>query len=654
MRIAAFAVGLSAAWVVTAQALELDPLFRDHAVVQRDAVLRIWGTGAKPGEKLAVAFAGTNAWTQANAEGSFCFAVPPRTAGGPHELTVTDSAGATVSSKDILVGEVWLASGQSNMAFSMGGAQPGFGDRGDELLRAFGVPGGTLGSAERQTANGGWAAATPDKVNGFTAVGTFFGRALRRELGVPVGIVWAADGGTRIEAWSSRPSLADSPAGRRELKRFDDACANPKVWAAHADRKPPVHPLDEGPTEAALRWAADPQADADWPEVAVPSSFVDLGHMFNGAVWYVRTVRLPDSMRGHDLELRIPGVDKQDKTFVNGVKVGETGKGDEWEYYDKPRCYKVSAETAKDGVARVAIRVWSQIYAGRIGSTDGDFALVDTTTNEKLHLASIDWRWRIERDCGETGAGDGLYLSGEFNSPHSLFDAKIAPLAPMAMRGAIWYQGESNEGNASEYRELLGAMVRGWRARWGIGDFPFIAVQLAGLGWPTDFLMTDSWSVIRDGMLSLSFELPNFGIVTAADIGDVGDIHPKNKLAVGERLARWALNHTYGRTDVVPTGPRVTTVAARDRGVVLSFVDVGTGLCTRGGGNPRGFFLAGADGRFKPAEARIEGASGVYVSSDAVPSPVEVRYGWSRNPSSASLVNSADLPASPFRRAVVR
>ena len=628
-------------------ALQLNPLFGDHAVVQRDTSLTVWGRGGKPGERLTLAFAGTNCWTKVNPDGTFRFLVPPRPAGGPWELSVTAESGESAVAKDLLVGEVWIASGQSNMAFTMGSAEPGFGDVGDDALRSFRVP-DALGFGERTEACGKWVAATPQSVKGFSAVGAFFARALRRELGVPVGLLFAANGGTRIEAWSSKPALAETESGRVELGRFAAGMADPRLWNG-AKRKPEPPPEDPGPTDEALGWAKPDFQISGWRGVMAPSNFSDLeGRDFNGAVWYVRDVTVPENLRGRDLVFRIPGADKHDRTYVNGTLVGETGKGQETACYSLERAYRVPAALiGGDGKARLAIRVWSQIYAGGLGTADGPFALAPAEGKERpLDLCGF-WKWRIERDFGRVGGGTAGYIPGNANAPHALFDAKIAPLVPYAIRGAIWYQGESNENNPQAYRDLLAAMVRDWRHRWAQGDFPFIAAQLAGFGYPSDFHERSPWAQIRQAMLDLSLTDPNFGIASAVDVGNAGDIHPKDKLTVGERMAKWALNRVYGRSDVLPTGPRAVAAERKDGKAVVRFLDCGTGL--KATGELKGFYVKDAEGLFHVAKAEISGPDTVSVSAADCPAPVEVNYCWSKNPGKIALMNSGDLPASPFR-----
>ena len=636
--------------------MKLNPLFCDHAVLQRGVPLPVWGDGGVPGDKLELAFtrpggsAPSVTYTRVNPDGTFRFVLQPQEAGGPCELAVRSGRGGEVVSRDIAVGEVWLASGQSNMAFAVRDARPGFGDEPDGDLRCFAVA-DDIGFGERTEARGKWISATLRDVGGFTAVGTFFAKRLRRELGVPVGILLAANGGTRIEAWMSRPALASTAAGRRELARFAGCLADARCWAEDPAR-PEDPPLDPGPDAGALAWAQPGCGETGWGTVRLPCWFSDLeGRMFNGAVWFRKTLHLPEAWRGQDLLLRIPGVDKHDIAFVNGVQVGATGHGMETEWYAAERLYRIPADLVADGAVTLAIRAWSFIYAGGVGSADGDFSLERADGAGFIDLQG-EWRWKIELDYGRVAGGVAGLVAGNCNAPHALFDAKIAPLAPFALRGAIWYQGEDNANNCGDYRELLGALVRDWRYRWGQGDFPFAAVQLAGYGRKAAFNRNSPWSEVRNALLGLSRELPRFGIASALDVGSVTEIHPLDKRTVGERLAAWALNEAYGRGDVVPTGPRVASAVRHGRGIELFFDDCGDGLCTDDGGAPRGFFVSGGEGSFHAAEARLSGPRTVRVEAADVAHPVEIRYAWARNPETATLRNSAGLPASPFKRVV--
>ena len=624
--------------------LALNPPFCDHAVVQREKTLTVWGEGAVAGERLQLDFAGARTWTKANADGTFRFLVPPQKAGGPFELKVSGAKSGEASAKDVLVGEVWLCSGQSNMAFLMRDAKPGWDDRPDDAqLRCFTVT-NRYGFGVSARAEGGWLTATREDVQKFSAVGGCFAAALRRELGVPVGILFASLGGTMVESWTSEASLTKTEAGRRALATYAETLRDPKSWQPTPPPKP--WPLDPGPTDETLRWAAADDASTGWRDIPVPSVFEALDNRcFNGAVWYRRDVTIPAGWKGRDLVLDIPAADKQDRTYVNGTLVGATGKEREC-FHDTPRHYRIPGELTKGGRLRIAVRVWSQAYAGGIVGRGEDLRL-KPEGEEGLCLAGT-WQAKVELDLGETDAPSTVLIPGRSNAPHALFDAKIAPLVGYGIRGAVWYQGESNQDNADDYHDLLRTMIRDWRTRWGQGDFPFIAVQLANFLAERPYAEEDAWATIRQAMLDLSREEPNVGIASAIDAGDPLNIHPLDKRTVGERLAAWALGNVYGRKDVVPTGPRAVSYGRDISRLIVRFSDCGTGLVGGKDGVVRGVFVRGRDGVGRPASARVLASDALEVKGP-VADATEIRYGWSRNPGPIDLRNSAGLPASPFR-----
>ena len=628
-------------------ALAFNPLYSDHAVLQRDRDLTVWGEGAVPGERLTLTFAQSTTWTKANRDGSFRFLLPAQKAGGPFELKASGEKSGTAVATDILVGEVWLCSGQSNMEFLMKSADPGWGDRTDAELRCYRTP-HQYGFGPCAESRSEWRIATPGNVRQFTAVGTFFGAALRRELQVPVGLLFSAHGGTVVEAWSSRDALQTTEAGRKALAKFASSMSDPECWKPLDEIGAKTWPKDPGPSAEALGWAKPDDASEGWRPVPVPSMFQELeNRRFNGAVWYRRDIELPVEWKGRDLVLTIPAVDKHDRTYANGELIGATGSGFDTSFHDKKRVYRIPAKLVKDGRVRLAIRVWSHIYGGGICGFGEDFRL--GPEGEKGLAVDGTWQAKVELDIGRTGALPTPKVAGNCNIPHALFDSKILPLIPFGIRGAIWYQGESNAGNAKDYHDFLGAMVKDWRYRWGQGNFPFISVQLAAFMCEKPFVEDDAWSEIRQAMLDLSRELPNFGIASAVDVGNALDIHPKDKLTVGERLAAWALRNTYGREDVVATGPRPRSCWQEGDGLVVRFTDVGDGLKGLSDGSVRGIYVADKDGAFHPAKASVDGADRLKVETKGIEGACEVRYAWAENPGAIDLRNSAGLPASPFR-----
>jgi sialate O-acetylesterase len=371
----------------------------------------------------------------------------------------------------------------------------------------------------------------------------------------------------------------------------------------------------------------------------------NFGHNYSGVFWFRKTIDVPAAWAGKPLSLRIGAVDKQDVTYFNGEKVGSTGKGVDVSCWNVQRDYQVPGHLVKAGLNVIAVRAYSFVFAGGMIGPAALMRVVPATgLGDALPLDGT-WRYQMEHNLGLTQPP--LQPQGPNNphSPYILHDTMIAPLQPYAIRGAIWYQGESNAGRANEYRSLLTDMVRSWRSGWGQGDFPFIQVQLANFKAAQDYEPASSWALLREAQTGLLSE-PNTGMAVAIDIGDAADIHPTNKLDVGHRLAQWALAKTYGKS-IVPSGPMYRSMTIEGSKIRLYFDHIGAGLHCDGPAL-RTFVVAGVDRLFRTANAVIEGQT-VVVSSAEVPEPVAVRYAWADNPEGCNLRNVEGLPASPFR-----
>ena len=620
---------------LTAAAVSLAPVFSDHAVLQRGKRVPVWGRGAVGGERLTARVGGASAVTVANGDGTFRFWLAAQPAGGPFTLEVTDSTGGVARASDVWFGEVWLASGQSNMARHMRDAWPQLeGDR--PMVREFVV---RRSEAARPLDFGGgeWYRAEGSAVKNFSAVGAFFAAKISEELGgVAVGVLNASEGGTTVEQWSSAEALADSECGARALENSRRRETDPRRF----DKTPPAVP-DTGISEAARKWPERGFDDSKWTCVELPN---DYWHAFkckpfNGAVWFRRRIKLPEGWRGRDLELGVGQIDKSDVTWVDGVRVGGLGGGDDPTYYDTPRIYPVRSE--RDEI-QVAIRVWSYAAGGGVyGDADEMFLRLRDDRSRSVPIAGT-WLAAVERDIGARDCPDVP------PAPAALFNGMIAPLVPYAMRGVIWYQGCSGGGvRRGEYRGMQNAMVRDWRRRWGERDMPFACVLLAGVG-PRRPYVERGPGVVRIDQVRSSLDLPHAGCASAVDAGDENDIHPKDKKTVGERLARWALVEAYGRPGA-GCGPRFKSAEASAGAITARFTDVGGGLVAKDspGGAVRGVYIAGADRKFVPAEARIAGDT-VVARAAGVDKPLYIRYAWSPFPSDANLWNADGLPAACF------
>jgi beta-xylosidase len=645
-------VTLAAALVVPPSAgadVRLPALVGSHMVLQRDAPARVWGWAA-PGEVVRVAVAAASRQATADSDGRWSLDLPPQPAGGPFTMTIAGRN--TIRLEDVWLGEVWVASGQSNMEWPLAQAKggPEAAAAGCEGLRLFTVAKATSLQA-KDDVSGQWAACDASTAPGFSAVAFFFGRELNRALGVTVGLVHSSWGGTPAEAWTSRGALDGEPSLRPLVADFDlalnDAEAR-KTFAARLEawERANYH-QDVANQGLANGWAKSETGSEGWGRMDLPQTWEKAGLAIDGAVWFRKAVEIPAAWAGQDLRLSLGALDDFDTTCFDGEEVGRTGHETPG-YWAVPRHYGVPGRLVKAGRAVVAVRVFDHYGNGGFAGVAPDLWIAPAgPAAEKLPLAG-PWEYRIERSLRPAMpdfATQPRYPSPDNpNSPTVLYGAMIAPLTPLSIRGAIWYQGESNASAAFQYRRLFPAMIRDWRRAWGRGDFPFLFVQLANymarVAEPGD----SQWAELREAQ-AMTLALAKTGMAVTIDIGESDDIHPRNKEDVGARLARWALADTYGR-DVVKSGPLYRSSSVEGGAIRLRF-EHAAGFATADGAPPKGFAIAGADRKWRWAEARIDGET-VVVSSPEVRPPIAVRYAWADNPE-ATLRNGAGLPASPFR-----
>lgn len=629
--------------------MKLHPLFSDHAVFQQGISVPVWGT-TTPLTQLSASIAGIETWTISSQSGDFLLRFPSIPAGGPYTLQITaeDSAeSATVS--DIYVGEVWLCSGQSNMEFYLKQAEPDPEPMDCDRIRMITVP-RIAAFGRQQSFEAEWKTATQANAADFSAVAYFFARRLHRELNVPVGLINSSWGGTIVETWTSREKMMEDPLCAQEVLTYEANLATKSYWKRSEEQ--PL-PLDAGNEGVKLGWAETVIDDESWMNTQLPNSFAGaLGYKTNGAVWFRKSFALPDSWLNRPLTLRLGRIDKHDVTYFNGVEVGAMGKGLEENYWNIPRIYTVPANLTVQKDVTIAVRVWSHIYDGGFSGPYNDLWIAPEDAPQEAIPLTGEWRFKIETDIGLTPAPWAKPpIPGQANAPYSLYDSMIHPLLPYAIKGAIWYQGESNADNAEHYCTRICNMITDWRRAWGQGDFPFISVQLANFREPQPFEPLSTWATIRQAQLDCTRLLPNSGMASAIDIGDAADIHPRNKYDVGYRLAQWALAKTYGKA-IVPNGPHYSHFAIEGNAIRIFFTDVGQGLILKGENAESGLvtpcYIAGPNHKFIPAEARIDGET-LLVSSPQISTPRAVRYGWSQNPMPCNLYNRDGFPASPFK-----
>jgi len=626
--------------------MKLSSLFTDHAVLQQGIAIPVWGT-TLPDQPVTAEIAGKTAQTQSGPSGTFILRLPPLPAGGPHVLTVSaDAPGETILVEDVLVGEVWVCSGQSNMEFALASGYPDPEPIAVGAIRMITVP----RSAEigrQDVFNATWKTGTVENAKLFSAVGYFFARRLHKELNVPVGMIHTSWGGTRIEAWTSRESLIESPVSAQMVFEYEANLADKGYW--NQAGMPDAFPRDPGNTGEERGWAQPDFDDTNWAATKLPGSFASCRPpATNGAFWFRKTVSLPDSWIGQSLTLRIGSADKHDVTYFNGRCVGATGTGIEEQFWNVSREYTVPASINTRATASIAVRVWSHVLGGGLIGPGEDMQLERADSASGAIPLSGAWQFNVEHDIGLTPPPAIPFLPGNANAPYTLFNSMIHPLLPCAIRGAIWYQGESNAVVAKNYFAAHCNMIRDWRHAWGQGDFPFICVQLANYSVPADYEEASTWAHIREAQLQTTRTLPNTGMASAIDIGEEAEIHPRNKRDVGHRLAQWALARTYNRP-MVSNGPHYAGYTLEGTSIRIHFTEAGGGLVIAGADKRiRTCWIAGSDRKFIPAQAIIDGDTLLVHAAD-IPAPKAVRYGWAHNPDGANLYNAEGFPASPFR-----
>ena len=604
----------------------LHPLFSDNAVLQRDRALPVWGW-TTPGAKVEVQLDDAKQTAMADADGRWTVTFAPHTTGGTHALTVTAN-GQTEARKNLLFGDVWLCSGQSNMAYDLHGAlnpEAEIAAANYPEIRLMKVPNAIKG-APIQSFNANWKVCSPQTVGTFSGVGYFFGRKLYQELKVPIGLIDSSWSGTVGQAWVSGPALSQMPEFKKDVEALsqnegDSYVAQVDAWWKKNAQNEATHP------------EARDFDDAAWQTIEEPGFWEEKGYPdYDGVIWFRRTVDVPASWAGRDLKLNLGSVDDNDVTFWNGSAIGVT-KG-----WKNDRSYTVPGALVKAGRTVVAIRVEDTGGGGGLAGP----VLSMQSGNDKISLAGA---WKLQKGTALQQTAQPIPFSAP-NTPTVLFNGKIAPLVGAAIKGIIWYQGESNADNLNEalqYRRLLPILVNDWQARFG-AQTPFYIMQLANFKAPDEAPQNDAWPHLREAQLLTARELPDTYLTVITDLGGEKQLHFPNKQEAAARLAQSALEHTYGQK-IESSGPTLKDANFGDGTAQLSF-DHAQGLNLKGDAN-RVFAVAGADLKFSWATPQIAGNT-VTLRSPDVANPFYARYAWSNNPR-ANLVNAAGLPASPFR-----
>lgn len=610
----------------------LSGILSDGMVLQRNADVAVWGK-TRPRERVRVVFLDRTYETTADESGNWLVTLQGLPPGGPYEMRIAADGERVI--RDVLVGDVWVLGGQSNMELPVRRTLDLFAEeiRGVHLpfVRQFTVPMTYDFHGPRdEVAGGRWMAAVQDEVMHFSAAGFFFAKELYERYGVPIGLILTAVGGTPIEAWMSEPTLRRIGGYDEQLDRCKDDEYVAATQRSDEERMRRWHQtLNERDPGLKEGWSGERCDTSDWRDFELPNSWRD-GELeaVRGSVWFRREIEVPPSMAAGEAMLKLGTVVDADETYINGTLVGSTG------YRYPPRRYPVPAGVLKPGKNTIAVRVISTHNTGEF-VRDMPYELV--AGGQTLDLKGT-WKYRVG------AVVEALEPQTFFHyMPAGLYNGMIAPLRRYAIKGALWYQGESNAHKPEGYSRLFREMVQDWRNLWGIGDFPFIFTQLANF--EVEDGGRETWAKLREEQRKC-LAVPNTAMATAVDIGEYNDLHPQDKKTLGRRLALCARRIAYGE-DIVHSGPLYREMERLGDAIRIRFDHTGSGLTTRDGQEPRGFAVCGPDGVYQPARAVISGDA-VIVSHERIREPRHVRYAWANNPADANLYNKEGLPAVPF------
>ncbi len=605
-------------------------------ILQRDTKINIWG-GAGKGERVSVRFNGKTYTSNAGQDGNWMLQLPAMRAGGPYTMEI--SGKNKIVLHDILIGDVWLCSGQSNMVHQMKLHSVRYPDdiagANYPEIRQFWVPNVTdLQGSRDDLPSGSWKSANPEDVLEFSAVAYFFARDLYEKYHIPIGIINASVGGAPIEAWTSEDGFRDFPSILKTIERNKDTAYINGLSRRRQENMPDMPgPVDKG-LEGTMPWYSPAYNPKGWRPIAIPGYWEDQGlRNLDGIVWYRKEIDVPASMIGRPAKVFLGRIVNADELYINGKKVGNTT-------YEYPqRRYAIPAGLLKPGKNLFVVRVTNTFGKGGF-VPDKPYCLI--AGSDTVDLKGY-WEYKVGEVLVPHRAPGGGFSAQD--APTALYNGMIAPLIHYAIKGFLWYQGEANSNNGAEYAKLQPAMIADWRSKWKEGDIPFLYVQLPGFG-DYNYLPAESgWAELRESQLQ-SLSVPHTGMAVAIDLGEWNDIHPDRKKPVGERLALAAEKIAYG-DDIVYSGPIFTSAAFSGDKVIISFGNTGGGLITIDGEAPQEFAVAGADKKFGWAHAKIEGDK-VIVWSDEVKDPKFVRYAWADDPVDPNLYNREGLPASPF------
>jgi sialate O-acetylesterase len=628
-------------FIITIQAkanVSLPRFISNGMVLQRNISIPIWGW-AEPSEKIVVTFKGKTYTTVADANKKWKINLDPTVAGGPFDITIKGNNALVVS--DVLVGDVWFCSGQSNMEYELYKAAEKYPNEiassTNDKIRHFQVKrNSSFTKIDDVASDKGWEKSNPSTVPNFSAIAYFYGRKLYEKYKVPIGLINSSYGGTPAEAWMSEEALVNYPnyLGRANFfknnNNIDSATKDDNKYLDEWNNS--VATLDKGEQ---AHWSAKTYDASNWLQVSMPGFWQEkiLPDVKAGVVWYKKDINIPKKYLNQVAILRLGNIIMKDVTYFNGIKVGSTSNK------HAPRKYEIAKNILQEGANTITVKVTNESGdAGFIKDKRYQLEIGDT-----IIYLSGDWKYNLGVSVApfQREKLTKFYCEGS-----SLYNAMVNPLVGFGIKGVIWYQGESNQSKAKEYRTLFPDLIKSWRNVWGQGDFPFLWVQLANINKPKSQPAESKLAELQDAQ-SNTLKLPNTGMAVINDIGEWNDVHPMNKLEAAHRLYLAGLKVAYNENDIVFSGPTLSKTEIKDNKIILYFNNVGSGLIAKGAQNLNYFAIASDNKKYVWADAYIDGNK-VIVSSNLIAQPKFVRYAWADNPVGANLYNKEGLPASCF------
>lgn len=615
--------------------IKLPGYFTDNMMLQRDMPIKIWGWGNRY-ETVTVSIHDQKVNTRCKKDGTWEIILSPIPYGGPYSLTVQGKENS-IKIENILIGDIWLCSGQSNMEWTVeqsANSKQEVQNANYPEIRALKVP-KSIKNSPQDNFNAQWEICSPSTVGAFSGIAYYYARALYKEVQIPIGIINASWGGTDIETWISDEAFTALPSNVQKQYNMEVVNNLEEYIRQNKGQKQAFLDAMENDPGINNQWFIPGFNTVAWEEMKVPGEWGTTPlSLIDGHVWFKYDLNLTCTEAGRPATLSLGTIDDADITWVNGTKVGNASG------WDTPRIYSIPPGILKEGSNNITVRVTDNGGSGGMWGQEADIYLeIDNTR----HSLAGNWKYQMS-----VANADYHVLDITPNMVHSsLYNTMIHPLTPFRIKGVIWYQGENNVGAGYDYRTLFQTQIKDWRTRWGY-ELPFYWVQLANL-YPEDTTPVESsWAELRESQ-AMTLELPHTGQATIYDIGDAYSIHPTNKQEVGRRLSLIALHKDYGKDSLVYSGPTFQNVSFKENTAVITMNTYGSQLTIHNKyGYLEGFSIAGEDRKFVWAKAFIDANGKIIVYNENIAEPVAVRYAWSNNPA-ANLFNAQGLPAIPFR-----